>query len=280
MSPARLRVRGEALAAPLPGLIARGGRLAASVAAGAHGRRRPGPGDAFWQYRPAEIHEARRIDWRRSARGDTHFVQEKEWDVAQSVRLWTARGASMDFASQGVRKADRAADLAMALAVLLLRGGERVGLWRGAVRGGAAALEPLARGLLGPESPLGSGQPERHSHAVFFGDFLGETAPLEAALAQARGLGLRGALVQILDPAEADFPFRGRSIFETPGGDLRHETQSAAALRPRYLARLAARQEALRALAARSGWLFHTHITDRPASAALLWLWHGLGGRA
>ena len=53
---------------------------------GAHGRRRSGLGDEFWQYRPlSEADEAREIDWRRSAKSDVHFIRQKEWQAAQSV---------------------------------------------------------------------------------------------------------------------------------------------------------------------------------------------------
>ena len=55
------------LAARLPRLVARAHEIAASVAYGAHGRRRAGAGETFWQYRPFATGEsASRIDWRRS----------------------------------------------------------------------------------------------------------------------------------------------------------------------------------------------------------------------
>ena len=77
---------------------------------GEHGRRRPGLGEEFWQYRPAMASdEARLIDWRRSARSDTHFIREKEWQAAQTVSVWVDGARSMDFASGGGHsKADRA----------------------------------------------------------------------------------------------------------------------------------------------------------------------------
>ncbi|MEO0918440.1 MAG: DUF58 domain-containing protein, partial [Pseudomonadota bacterium] len=96
-----LRRDAEALAAPLPPLLADAEHLAASVMSGAHGRRRVGQGDEFWQYRPSHAgDEARMIDWRRSARADDAlFVREKEWQAAQSVMLWLDMGQSMQFAS-------------------------------------------------------------------------------------------------------------------------------------------------------------------------------------
>ena len=50
-NPTELRRRAETLAAGYPGLLAEAERVAAVVAQGVHGRRRPGQGETFWQYR-------------------------------------------------------------------------------------------------------------------------------------------------------------------------------------------------------------------------------------
>ena len=89
---------------------------------------------------------------------------------------------------------------------------------------------------------------------------------------------MRGALLQVLDPAEEDFPFTGRTIFESMGGAVTHETQSAADLRSRYLARLAERKDRLAQLARAVGWHYHCHHTGQPAQTALLWAYQALRG--
>ncbi len=224
--------------------------LAATVMLGEHGRRRAGLGDEFWQYRPAHQGDsARMIDWRRSARSDAHFVREREWQAAQSVTLWVDPAKSMTFTGDKARapKADRAKLLALAIAVLLLKGGERVGLaGMASPRSGRAQMLRLAARLSGEEAQEEYGAPETegmvsHGRAVFLSDFLGDLSGVEAALGRASDRGVRGALIQILDPAEEEFPFDGRTIFESMGGTMRHETQKAGELRTRYLARLAER---------------------------------------
>ena len=87
---------------------------------------------------------------------------------------------------------------------------------------------------------------------------------------------MQGALLQVLDPAEEEFPFAGRTIFESMAGSLRHETRQAGELRARYLARLAERKDRLAALARAVGWQYTTHHTGGPAQAALLWLYRAL----
>lgn len=285
--PAALRQSAEALAGPLPPLLAAAEHLAASVIPGQHGRRRVGQGDEFWQYRPSHAgDEARMIDWRRSAKADDAlFVREKEWQAAQSVMLWLDMGQSMDFTSDSKlpKKADDARRLALALAVLLVRGGERVGLTNIGLPPRSGELQllrlttALAEGQDAAEyaAPELRGAPSR-SRAVFLSDFMGDIAPVRAALTGAADRGISGALVQVLDPTEEAFPFDGRTIFESMGGTMRHETLKAGDLRARYLDRLAARKDELRALALATGWQYTLHHTGQPAAAALLWLYTAL----
>ncbi|MCC6006347.1 MAG: DUF58 domain-containing protein [Rhodobacteraceae bacterium] len=285
---AGLRARAEALAAPLPPLLAEAQHLAATVLMGAHGRRRPGPGAEFWQFRAARPDDGlRAIDWRRSARGDANFVRELEWQAAQTVTLWVDRSRAMAFSGDRGRpsKADRARLLALAVALLLLRADERVGLTdpaappsSGRVQSGRMALALVAEEEADYGRPPATLLP-RASRAVFLSDFLGDLAPLQEAVARAADRGVGGALMQVLDPAELAFPFDGRTIFESMSGAIRFETRRALGLRERYLARLADREEALRALAARTGWLFTRHATDASPQAALLWLWRALERR-
>ena len=280
-----LRSRSEALGQALPPLLAAAEHLAVGVVLGDHGRRRAGMGDEFWQYRPAHPGDsARMIDWRRSARSDAHFVREREWQAAQAVTLWVDGARAMGFSGAGTRppKADRARLLALALAVLLVRGGERVGLAGDAAppRAGRGQVELLARALAA-DGTDDYGAPEAaglvaHGRAVFLSDFLGDLAAVERALGQAAGRGVRGALVQVLDPSEEDFPFDGRTIFESMGGTLRYETLRAGDLRARYLARLAERKARLAALARASGWHYLCHHTGQGAQGALLWLYRAL----
>ena len=285
LATADLRARAETLGQSLPPLLAAAEQLAATVILGEHGRRRAGMGDEFWQYRAAAAGDsATMIDWRRSARSDVHYVREREWQAAQTVMLWVDGAKSMNFSGAKNRppKADRARLLALALSVLLLRGGERVGLSGEETRprSGRAQLLHLAEGLA-REGGDDYGSPEvaglvSHGRAVFLSDFLGSLEDVETALGLASDRGVRGALVQVLDPAEEEFPFDGRTIFESMGGGLRYETLRASDLRARYLDRLAERKARLEGLARASGWHYICHHTGQGAQSALLWLYAAL----
>lgn len=286
---ADLRSHAEGIAAALPPLMADAEHLAATVLLGAHGRRRAGMGDEFWQYRPAMAGDAARsVDWRRSARSDAHFVQEKEWQAAQSVLMWVDNAKSLDFASDKklTTKADRAKLLSLATAILLMRGGERVALAAMGTppRSGEAQLSRIAQTLADGGDQPDYGAPDikgmlPHSRAMFVSDFMGDFPAVSAQLTKATDRGVKGVLLQILDPQEEAFPFDGRTIFESMGRSVRHETLKAGELRDRYLERLAARKAELADLARATGWQYMCHHTNEPAQGALLWVFGALERR-
>jgi uncharacterized protein (DUF58 family) len=202
-SPRALRLDAEREASRLPPLLARAEHLAGTVLLGEHGRRRAGMGDDFWQYRPVQTGDARRIiDWRRSARSDMEFVREREWQVAQSVMLWLDTSASMRFASDKnlPEKADHARLIALASAILLIKGGERVGVTGTALppRRGRAQILRLAEHFSNADQ-TDYGVPEAramlpHARALFISDFMGDIDAVEAALTKAADRGVRGVL--------------------------------------------------------------------------------------
>ena len=285
-TPDTLRLRSENVAASLPALLADAQHLAATILLGEHGRKRHGMGDEFWQYRSAEAGDSlRAIDWRRSARADGLYVRQTEWKAAQAVMIGVDDGQSMTYAGSRARpsKLRRAQTLAMALTILAVRGGERVGLTDLAEppRGGEAQVMRMAAALMEPAEAADYGAPAPQilpsgSRAVFFSDFLGDLVPLEQAMGQAADRGVKGALVQVLDPDEESFPFDGRTVFESMAGSLRFETLKAGGLRAAYLKRLAARKDQLRQMAARTGWRYHCHHTSDGAEPSLLWLYRAL----
>ncbi|MEM6906692.1 MAG: DUF58 domain-containing protein, partial [Pseudomonadota bacterium] len=252
-----LRRDAEKISGTLPPLLVEAERLAATLIHGVHGRKQAGPGESFWQYRTAQPGDTlSSIDWRRSARSDRLYVRELEWEAAETVMLWADRSLAMDYRSASVdrSKADRALLLALALGVLLARGGERFGLL------GTPAEKPLTgeRQLMQIAAELSAEPPSRPDFGappalgqrrvgkiVFLSDFMGPRAEVIPRLTEAAGRGISGVLLQILDPAEETFPFAGRTRFESMGREVRHETDQARTLRQAYLDRLARRRDDL-----------------------------------
>jgi uncharacterized protein (DUF58 family) len=272
----------EALAGRLPPLLVAAERVAATVAQGVHGRRRVGGGDSFWQFRPyAPGDSASRIDWRETAKSQRAYIRETEWEAAQSVWLWRDESASMAYASRRdlTTKGERAALILLALACLLIRGGERVALLgAGLAPGlGRGVLERMALLLARPDG-AGTGVPEiqplpRHGGVVLIGDFLGPVDTLRRAIGAYATHGARGHLLQVLDPAEESLPFDGRVRFEGLEREAPILISRVGAIRARYVERLLAHRAEIRQLARAYGWSFAVHHTDQPPHRALLALY-------
>jgi uncharacterized protein (DUF58 family) len=111
---------------------------------------------------------------------------------------------------------------------------------------------------------------------VLISDFF---TPLEALRERLRGfiaMGLRGHLLQVLDPAEPDLPFAGRVRFEGMEQDGMALIGNVDSIRGRYQGRLEAHRQGLRDLARSVGWTFASHLCDQPAEPALLALYIAL----
>jgi uncharacterized protein (DUF58 family) len=279
--------RAEGLGAHLPPLLVAADRVASTVAQGVHGRRRVGQGDSFWQFRPFLPGDpASRIDWRVSARSNRAFVRETEWEAAQTICLWRDGGPAMRWKSRGasVDKADRAGLLLLALAALLLRGGERVRLIAEGTRAlaGRAGLDRIANelGRLGDSGGLPPpARLPRNARVVLIGDFLSPLADIEAEVARLAALPVAGTLLQVLDPAEAVLPYEGRVRFEGVGTGATTLIPRVESIRSQYTHRLVAQQDGIARICGAVGWNFLTHRTDHPPEAALLALYTCLAPR-
>lgn len=287
-----LREQAEALSEAMPPLVTEAEHVASTVAQGVHGRRRIGMGETFWQFRRfREGDTASSVDWRHSARSAHLFVRETEREAAESVWIWRDGSASMDYASDFApcTKKDRATVLALALSSLLIQGGESVAsLGSGiAPAPGRAALRRMAHAFLDAPADTGtdaSGSlppPEhlpRYAQVVLISDFLSPAEEIVARLKSYAAEGIRGHMIQVLDPAEEDLPFTGRTEFEGIEEDLRLMVGRAQNLREAYHQRLEIHRNRIIETARRINFTFATHRTDRGPQTALLALYGALSG--
>ncbi len=282
-----LRRRAETLARPYPALLAEAERVAAIVAQGVHGRRRAGQGETFWEYRNYQSSDsAHHIDWRRSARSDQIYIRENEWEAANTVYLWRDGSPGMDWTSSPKQssKKDRASVILMAAAYLLLRAGERCAVIGESERpqSGRIGIERIALRLAASQGPALNLEADIPSHAriIIASDFLEPPEVWRYRLARLSARPAKGVLLHLIDPAERDFPYKGRMQMRLPG---------MAALQPLLIGRAERAQAAYREkfvhhmdmlaqTARRLDWPIITHSTDKPANIALTALYMALGG--
>jgi uncharacterized protein (DUF58 family) len=280
----------------LPPLLVAAERVANTVAQGVHGRRRVGQGETFWQFRRYEAGDPPQlIDWRQSAKTDHVFIREMEWEAAQSVWIWRDMSPSMSWRSsdQLPEKRERADLVTLALIALLVRSGEHVtllgsGLRPASGRGSLARFATLvARGSLAetgdstPEPSEAADLPPvlplpRFAQVVLVSDFLAPLEQLDLLVRRYAELGVKGYLLQVLDPAEENLPYRGRVRFQGLEGEEPWLLSRVETVRGAYLGRLDAQCRGIEDIARSVGWGYGRHSTDRPPQSALLTLYTAL----
>lgn len=270
----------RALAASLGRADLARARLNSAQLRGQHGRRRAGQGEDFWQFRGYEASDpAERIDWRRSGRGDQLYIREREWDTAQTLFVWLDQSPSMWFSGAPGRphKAVLGALIALAAASVFTNGGERAALLGHAMKpaSGAAAPRRLAEALCQQRAaarlnaPGGTPVPAG-SHVLLISDFLDPVPEWAARIKALARPGVGGHCLCLLDPVEADFPFKGRVRFQGLEGEHDETLGRAEDVRAHYSLRLDAQLAAVRDACRQAGWSMTRHISGASATACLL----------
>lgn len=287
-NPAALRLKARTLASNYPALLAEAERVAAIMASGMHGRRKAGQGETFWQYRPYDSSDAaNRIDWRRSARGDSLYVRDNEWEAAHTVYFWQDKHTGMDWTSQNSLplKSERAAVLCLATSHLLMQAGERCAILGSEHRSrtGRKGLDRLFEDFISTPGTHGDFNSDMrpHSKVVIASDFLGSIESWTEELARVAARPTQGILLHIVDPAEQAFPYKGRLQLKMPGLETvkslivgRAETAQQA-----YQTRFERHKADIDSLARRLGWQLIRHQTDESATLALNRLYGLLSGQ-
>jgi len=277
--------RARSRAALIPDLLVEASRIANNVFSGWHGRRKRGIGENFWQFRHYIGGEpVSAIDWRRSARDNQLYIRDREWQAAHTVWLWVDESPSMLYKSEvaQVSKQSRALVLAFAMADLLARSGERIG-WLGLTRPMVSrnAAEKLASILVSsqPQTEIpDTSDLRRFADVILFSDFLDPVEKTIEKITKIARFGIRGHLVQIIDPAEQSFPYGGRVEFDDPETGLRVTTGNAQNISVEYKNLFNARIQKLRSQTIKLGWSHSVHQTDSLASQALVALHTNLSG--
>ncbi len=244
---------------------------------GAHPQRKSGAGESFWQYREyAPSDRPQDIDWRQSAKGDDVLVRQREWHTTQKTFLWCAGGQSMDFCSDKhlMSKQDCAMLISLSLALLLRRGEETIGVFGNMNTGRSdARMEKIGDYLLSRHDQGGSlpdpSQFEipRQSSLIAVGDFLSSKTDIRPVMAQLSGATNNATIIQVLDPAEIELPYRGRVRFE--GANLSSVVDNVPSVRDAYQARMSKHIAFIQSLCHDYGWHYILHRTDRDIADSL-----------
>lgn len=275
----KLRKQAGQASDPLPALMMQAERVAANIIHGAHGQRKAGAGEKFWQFREYQDSDRPQdIDWRQSAKNDHVFIKQREWQATQKTYLWCAQGKSMTFASTKhlKTKQETAQILTLALALLLIKGEENIGIFGNQKTGrGHNRIEDIAHALI-TDAHIDHELPDHQSfhlpqNAGFIavGDFLCPLEEIERNFADIATRTKNVAIIQILDPYEIDLEYKGRIQFNGLSTAQNTLINNVSSIRDNYNARMQNHIQSLQNLVHGYGWSYHLHQSNEDLSAAL-----------
>jgi uncharacterized protein (DUF58 family) len=237
------------------------------------------------EYSPGD--EIKRIDWKAYARFDKFYVKQYEEETNLRGYLLVDASASMGYRSGNLSKLDYGARLAAALAFMLLRQQDGVGLCVFQEKVGTyvparstsahlqnvlTALEqarPQGKTALAEVLRFMSEMARRRSMIFLFSDLFDADPAVTDLLKQLRSRQHEVVIFHLLDHDEVDFPFDELTIFESMEDDARLLVDPPS-VRPTYLRELRQFIEGFEQRARESNLEYRTVDTSAPVGDTLL----------
>jgi uncharacterized protein (DUF58 family) len=237
------------------------------------------------QYMPGD--PLRHLDWRVLAKSDRKYIKQYEEETNLRAMLLVDTSASMGYGSRGVTKLDYARQLAAALAYLMLRQNDAVGMFAFAT--GRAELIP-------PRSTMGHARPlllllerltpggttdfasslhslaermNRRGLVVLISDLLDDPERIAQAIHHFRHKKHEVLVFHVLDPQEVAFDFEREAVYVDLETGERVTTRPQE-LRPDYRARVNAWRDQIRQFCVEKRADYVPLTTDQPYDRALL----------
>lgn len=262
--------------------------IASGFLQGMHRSSRQGFSKKFSEYRrygPGD--DPKLIDWKLYAKTDKYYVKKFEAEAAMTAYLILDTSASMNYrSSASSSKYDYSASLAAALAYLMIRQHDSVGLiafsekvqWclpaKSSVKhfldltASLASLKPSGSTYFAECINRINGQLPKKCLIMFFSDLLDLSSVVIKSLAGFRHAGHDILLFHVFDRSELDFPFEGIVEFEDPETG-RKIAANANHLRHRYKAEVSRFRQDIRHGCAQHRIKCVSLTTDMPFDQAL-----------
>ncbi len=278
----KLRDEAQSNICDLPALMIEAEKISGAIEHGLHSQRKSGAGEKFWQFR--EYHQSDRpqdIDWRQSAKTDTIFTKQKEWQTTRRTYLWCASCASMGFSSGKnlYTKQESAQIISLCLALLLRKSDEQVGIF-GDIKTGKSEdrMQKIGALLLADNSSAKSvALPNSldfalpsHSSLIATGDFLSPIEEIKDSFSAIASSAQNALIIQVIDPAEMDLSYQGRVKFIGDGEIIINNVKG---VRAAYKKRINAHINQVKLLCEENGWPYILHRTDTDISQTLKDIW-------
>ena len=274
-----MRLKAEELSNKIPSLYIKAERIANTIWEGMHNRNKDGLGDNFWQFRKYEYGDpAHLIDWKKTAKSNETFIQEKELQTLQNFVIWRDTSKSMNFrSSESIdTKLYRANLFTLTLTIILSKSGENIvlnGLKSELLKGGDAvnfvSNQINEKVIDSYKSSPNINEIKNNSDVILIGDFLNNINETEKTIKELSNRGINGIIIQILDPAERFFPYKGRINFNGLEGEKNILIGKAESVRNDYKKAIKIHIEKLEKLTTSYSWKYILDNSDQEASISL-----------
>ena len=274
-----MRLKAEELSNQIPSLYIKADRIANTIWEGIHNRNKDGVGDNFWQFRKYEYGDpAHLIDWKKTAKSNETFIQEKELQTLQNFVIWRDTSKSMNFRSTETidTKLYRANLFTLALTIILSKSGENIilnGLKSKILKGSNAVnfvSNQINEKIIDSyKSSPNTNEIKNNSHVILIGDFLNNINETIKTIKELSNRGINGIIIQILDPAERFFPYKGRINFNGLEGEQNILIGKAESVRNDYKKAIKMHIEKLEKLTTSYSWKYFLDTSDQEASISL-----------
>ncbi len=258
------------------------------AAQGAHRSRSRGSAVEFADYRPyVQGDPPHLIDWKAYARSDRYLIRQHEEETRLDARILIDVSESLAYRERGeLTKAAYAARLTAALAYILIRQQDRVGIThftdrlsnQGPITGTLAGLQAQLH-TLAAVSPGGPSDIAAAMHAqaetrwrrglvVICSDFLDEPDRLRTAAQHLHSQGHELWFLHVLDRAEVLLPYAGVAAVRALESGSRMVVEMDA-IRDRYRRAVEEHVGTLRHICGEIGGRYHLAFTDTPLEQTL-----------
>jgi uncharacterized protein (DUF58 family) len=232
--------------------------------------------------------DLRYVDWKVFGRSDRYYLKQYEEETNLSCYLFLDASESMSYRhdDSGLSKFDFARQLAAAIGYLVVQQQDAVGLAAFGdritefVRSAGTAphlkqvIDVLQRTACGGTTQLGAilhdlaARVRKRSVVILISDLFAEREPLELGLKRLFHHGHDVRVLQVLDPAEIEFPFDEPTLFHGLEG-LPDQMVEPRLLRDAYLAEFQRHRQEIRRITHELGFSYTLARTDRPVEWAL-----------
>ena len=274
-----MRLKAEELSNQIPSLYIKADRIANTIWEGMHNRNKDGVGDNFWQFRKYEYGDpAHLIDWKKTAKSNETFIQEKELQTLQNFVIWRDTSKSMNFRS--TEKIDtklyRANLFTLALTIILSKSGENIILngLKSKILKGSNAVNFISNQINEKiidsyKSSPNTNEIKNNSDVILIGDFLNNINETVKTVKELSNRGINGIIIQILDPAERFFSYKGRINFNGLEGEQNILIGKAESVRNDYKKAIKIHIDKLEELTTSYSWKYFLDTSDQEASISL-----------